>query len=89
VSEIDVRPAGGGAFRVRVTEGSEETTHEFTVSPEDLAQLGRPQERPEEFVRRCFEFLLAREPKESIMASFDIRTISGYFPEFEQEIRAT
>ena len=87
--EIEVRPAGGGAFRVRVSEGSGETTHDVTVSPEDLAQLGRPQERPEEFVRRCFEFLLTREPKESIMASFDIRLIARYFPEFEQEIRGT
>jgi hypothetical protein len=89
VPEIEVRPAGGGAFRVRVSEGSGETTHDVTVSPEDLAQLGRPQERPEEFVRRCFEFLLTREPKESIMASFDIRLIARYFPEFEQEIRGT
>jgi hypothetical protein len=89
VSLIEVRPAGGGAFRVRVTEGSEETTHEVTVSAEDLAQLGRPEERPEEFVRRCFDFLLTREPKESIMASFDIRLIGRYFPEFEQQIRAT
>jgi hypothetical protein len=89
VPEIHVRPAGGETFRVRVTEGSGETTHEVTVSPEDLAQLGRTQERPEEFVGRCFEFLLAREPKESILASFDIRLIGRYFPEFEEEIRAT
>ena len=87
--EIDVRPAGGGSFRVRVTEGSEETTHEVTVSAEDLAQLAGPDETPEEFVRRCFGFLLAREPKESILASFDIRLIGRYFSEFEKEIRAT
>ena len=35
----------------------------------------------------CFEFLLAREPKESILPSFEIPVIGRYFPEFEREIR--
>jgi hypothetical protein len=37
-------------------------------------------------VRRSFEFLLEREPKESILASFDLTVIARYFPEYESEI---
>ncbi len=83
---IDVKPLGGGRFAVRVTDGDSETLHEVTVSPGDLERLGRPDEHPEAFVRRSFEFLLAREPKESILRSFDVSVISRYFPEFEGEI---
>jgi hypothetical protein len=31
-------------------------------------------------------FLLVREPKESILRSFDVSQIETYFPEFEAEI---
>jgi len=37
-------------------------------------------------VRACFEFLLAREAKDSILGSFDLSVIGRYFPEFESEI---
>jgi len=40
----------------------------------------------EELVRRSFEFLLEREPKESILSEFDITVISRYFPGYEAEI---
>jgi len=80
-------PQGGGRFRVRVREGAAETTHEVTVSAGDLEQSGAGYPSPDAFVRACFEFLLAREPKESILRSFDVSAISRYFPEFEREIR--
>ena len=41
---------------------------------------------PEELVKKSFEFLLAREPKEFILRSFNLRVISNYFPEYEGEI---
>jgi hypothetical protein len=34
----------------------------------------------------AFRFLLDREPKESILARFDVTAISRYFPEFEGEM---
>jgi hypothetical protein len=33
-----------------------------------------------------FAFLLEREPKESILSSFDVSVIGRYFPGFEREI---
>jgi len=41
---------------------------------------------PEELVRKSFEFLLEREPKESILREFEITVISRYFPYYETEI---
>lgn len=71
---------------MRVVEGETETTHEVTVSDEDLTRLAGGYETPEAFLRACFEFLLEREPKEQILPRFDVRVISRYFPEFEERI---
>ena len=85
MAEITVRPAGEGHFSVRVEDGASATEHDVTVSTEDLERLGAGR-TPEEFVRDCFDFLLEREPKESILRSFDVSVIGRYFPEFEREI---
>lgn len=85
MAEITVRPAGEERFSVRIEGGGKPTEHEVTVSPEDLDRLGAGR-TPDAFVRDCFEFLLAREPKESILRSFDVSAIGRYFPEFEREI---
>jgi hypothetical protein len=74
-------------LNVRVGGEGSETRHEVTLSHRDLARLGRPGETAESFVTRCFTFLLAREPKESILKRFDVSVISDYFAEFEEEIR--
>lgn len=75
-------------FRVTVREGASVTEHDVTLSADDLARLGGGRE-PEGFVRACFAFLLEREPKESILRSFDVSAIGRYFPEFEDLIRGT
>lgn len=88
--DIDVRSEGGSAGRsytVRLVDEGGETEHLVTLSPEDFERLGEGHVSPEEFVRACFEFLLEREPKESILPRFDVSVISRYFPEFEEAIR--
>jgi hypothetical protein len=72
-------------FDVAVREGGATTEHDVTVSEADLERLGAGRS-PEAFVRDCFAFLLEREPKESIMSSFDVGVIGRYFPEFERAI---
>ncbi len=37
-------------------------------------------------MRSSFGFLLEREPKESILGTFDLRVIGRYFPDYEREI---
>lgn len=84
MADIHVEPADDG-YTVRVSEGETETLHDVTIG--DAAELAAGYPSEADFVRACFEFLLAREPKEQILRRFDIPVISRYFPEFEGEIR--
>jgi hypothetical protein len=73
-------------FHVRVVEDDDATEHDVTLSRADHERLGAGYPSSEAFIRACFEFLLAREPKESILRSFDISVIANYFPDFEPTI---
>ena len=42
--------------------------------------------KPEHCIEAAFQFLLDREPQDSILQRFDISVISRYFPEFEREL---
>jgi hypothetical protein len=57
------------------------------MTREDYGRLTGETCPPEELVRRSFEFLLEREPKESILRTFDITVIANYFPDYEKDIR--
>lgn len=76
-----------GRFRVTLTEGGGETTHEVVVPKEYYDDLTGGACTADELVRASFEFLLEREPKESILREFDLTVISRYFPEYEAEMR--
>jgi hypothetical protein len=82
---IRVEPVREGEYRVTVEEGGERTSHQVTLSPDYHKKLAAAR-APEELIRRSFEFLLEREPKESILARFDLPVIARYFPEYEREI---
>lgn len=86
MAEIDVTPLGQDSYRVEVREGGGSTTHEVTAGPDAVARYGEG-ENPEELIRRSFEFLLEREPKESILRSFELSVIERYFPEYPRVIR--
>ena len=72
-------------FDVAVREGDATTEHDVTGSEADLERLGAGRS-PEAFVRDCFAFLLEREPKESILGTFDVSVIERYFPDFRDRI---
>jgi hypothetical protein len=74
-------------YRVTVTEGQSRTEHTVTVEKSYRDPLVGQETSSEQLLQRSFEFLLAREPKESILRSFDLRVISRYFPEYEREMR--
>jgi hypothetical protein len=91
MAEIRVRRGGveksKSSFSVTVRdEDGSESTHEVSLSEGDFDRWGGHYRSPEEFLRGCFEFLLEREPKESILPRFDVGVISRYFPEFEKVI---
>ena len=85
-ARIEVEQAKGDDFRVTVSEGGGRTVHTVTVEPAYAQRLTGGAVTPEELVRRSFEFLLAREPKESILGSFELSVIGRYFPGYEEEI---
>lgn len=83
---IDVTAIDEGKFSVVVTEDDSKTEHTVTVSEEYYDRLTNGEISKEEMIRRSFEFLLKREPKESILKKFNLKTITKYFPEYEEEI---
>jgi hypothetical protein len=85
-ARIEVERVADGEFRVLVIEGKSESSHCVTLKDEDFLRLARGKSA-EELVRRSFEFLLEREPKESILAEFDLGVIRQYFAEYEREIK--
>lgn len=78
--------ADGWSCRVTVGDDPRATTHEVTVSSEELARLRPDDATPEPLVADVFTFLLAREPRESILREFDLPVIGRYFPDWEREI---
>lgn len=82
-----VTATDGWLCRVTITDHGSETRHSMTFTRADFQRLTTGGgESPEGLVRRSFEFLLAREPKESILRSFELPVIARYFPEYEREI---
>jgi hypothetical protein len=75
------RTDGGWSCRVTVGDDAGATTHDVTVSESAKEQLGADA-TVEELVRASFAFLLEREPRTSILRSFDLPVIERYFPEY-------
>lgn len=74
-------------FEVTIREGRSATQHRVTLGRADYERLAAGQASPEALVTESFRFLLEREPKESILRSFNLTVISRYFPQYEREIR--
>ncbi|HEX5410910.1 MAG TPA: hypothetical protein VFZ27_03530 [Terriglobia bacterium] len=86
-ASIRVEPSGSGRFQVTVTEGSSQSTHTVSLSPDYYQKLAGNQVSQEVLIERSFQFLLENEPKESILREFDLPLIGRYFPNYEREIR--
>ena len=84
---VSVTERAPGEFHVVVREGRSETSHTVTLEPAYYERLTGGSIRQVELVRRSFEFLLEREPKESILRRFELPVIERYFAEYPREIR--
>lgn len=87
-AEILVRRISETEFEVSLREETSQTQHMVTVEPAYARKVAPAGTGMEELLRRSFEFLLEREPKESILRRFNLRQINRYFPDYEREIRA-
>ena len=86
-ARIEVSPESEHEFRVTVTDAAARTVHRVTVPAPYYEKLTGRRITAKALVRLSFEFLLEREPKESILQAFDLPVIGRYFPEFEREMR--
>lgn len=77
----------GWKYTVHVGPPGDTQEYLVTVDWDYWQELTTGKEAPADLVRRSFEFLLAREPRESILERFDLRVINSFFPEYEEEIR--
>jgi len=80
---IKVEKKNQQEFTVKV----EEKEYDVGLDDEYWQDLTGGKIAKEELIKKSFEFLLEREPKESILSRFNLRIINQYFPEFEEEIR--
>jgi hypothetical protein len=86
--EVDVQQRGQGWLcRVTITDEAGRSEHRVTVAPADLERYAPDASDPTDLVRRSFEFLLAREPRQSILAAFDLPVIERYFRDYPAAIR--
>jgi len=86
-----IKESGTGAgwsFSVCVKEGEESREYEVTLNKDYWQTLTKGEVEPRELVYKSFQFLLAREPKESILSRFDLDIIKTYFPEYEREMES-
>jgi hypothetical protein len=74
-------------FRVTITGDGSKSSHVVTLQPEYYQKLTSGKISAEELLRRSFEFLLEREPKESILTAFELPVIGRYFPEYEAAMK--
>jgi hypothetical protein len=93
VTEVTVRcePAPDGwRCAVTVRDDRSSSSHDVTVAGGDAEELAAATDagHVQRLIEETFDFLLEREPKESILRSFDLTVVSRYFPEFEHEIRS-
>ena len=82
---ITVQPVSDIEFRVIVEEDGSSTTHVVTVDDVYHRQLTGGKLSKQELVKKSFEFLLARESKESILRRFHLKEISRYFTDYEKQ----
>jgi hypothetical protein len=86
---IEVTRTGNGElleFEVVVCEIGSESRHHVTIGREMCNRLTAGCHTPERCIEAVFQFLLEREPKESILSRFNVSVVSQYFPEFEREL---
>ncbi len=91
MTSIDVRcttAADGWRCEVDVDDGQTAGRHVVTVASEDAERLAiaHDQAGVERLVYETFAFLLEREPRSSILGSFDLTVVSRYFPDFDAEM---
>ena len=85
ISRITINPdANPIQYKVTITSpDNSKTNHTVSITKEFYQRISGGLRKQEDVVRASVEFLLEREPKESILPNFDLTEIQKYFPEYE------
>ncbi|MBA2556174.1 MAG: hypothetical protein H0V12_02325 [Chloroflexi bacterium] len=78
----------GWRCHVLVGDDPDVTSHQVTVTRLDMDRFDPGTLDPTELVRTSFDFLLEREPRESILPTFGLGDIARYFAEYENTMLA-
>ena len=62
------------------------TKHTVTLTDQQHHQINGNLTK-EELIKKSFEFLLEREPKESILREFELPLIQQYFPKYGESMK--
>jgi hypothetical protein len=77
---------GGWSCTVLVGDDADATEHGVSIDRDTLAGLAPMGTTPEELLVASFRFLLEREPRESIMRSFELPVITRFFGDYQSEV---
>ncbi len=88
MSEITINRLDDTTYEVELRDGGTITSHEVTVPPDMVEDLGLGDVDHDTLVRRSMEFLLEREPPSAVLPEFALTDIQRYFSEYYDEIRA-
>lgn len=86
IKVLHINEGDDDVFAVEIAEGDSTAHCEVTVTDNSFRKFAPDRSSKKDLVRESFEFLLEREPKESILSSFEIGVIEKYFPEYPEQI---
>lgn len=87
VEEKEIKP-DGRTYVVYVGDGNNREEFIVHLGDDYWAKMTGNTISREDFVKKTFEFIMARESRDIILREFDVSAVPQYFPEFEDTVRA-
>ena len=84
---ISINKISNDKFEIDI-ELNQTSNHIVFLSDEIHLRMTNNLKTKEDLINFSIEFLLKREPNTSILSSFDLITISSYFPEFFDDVKS-
>ena len=83
---ILIKELSDAEFQVTVN-AKNPTSHKVTLTDDIHQNLTNGKVSKKELIEFSFKFLLEREPNTSILPSFELSVIFGYFPEYINTVK--
>ena len=81
IYDVLIKELSDEEFQVTVN-AKKSTSHNVILTDDIYQNLTKGKVKKKELIELSFKFLLEREPNTSILSSFELSVISGYFPEY-------